>query len=1050
MKSFFTRFLSLALFAFVLISADMSAQVTSSGIFGKVTDDGGNALPSVAVVATHVPTGTVYGTTSRNDGNFNTFGLRPGGPYTITATMVGKKKVVLENISLDLGQNLRLDFVLYDEAVQLQEVMVTAEKNPILSETRTGAAQTIDKEQIQLIPTISRRFQDLSKLTPQFSGNGSDLNAAGRSSRYNNIQIDGTQYNDLFGLGSSGTPGGQAKTTPISLDAIDEFQVVVAPFDVRLSGFTGGGINAVTKSGTNTYTVAAYGYGRNQSFVGKSPDANKTAFADFSEYTYGISAGGPIQKDKLFFFANVERTDYTRPLNNVSLTQGSNTALYKAYADSVATILAAKGMSAGSYGEYKAKRPSTKVFARLDWNLNNTNKFTLRHNFVDASDDILSKRDRNTNISFDSYTYQFNSTTNSTVLQWNSSWGNNISNEFVVGYTRIRDNRKGKSEDRPEVEVRNGGITITAGPDRFSSANRLDQDIWEVSNNFTYITGKHVLTFGTHNEFFSFTNLFIRSFFGYYVFSSIQDLAANKVNSYQRSFGRAKDSFDYAPAAEFDVRQYGFYVQDEWSVSDKVKLTLGLRVDIPTIPQTPARNDSVSKYFAGYSTEGIPSGNLLWSPRLGFNYKIDDERKSQIRGGVGIFTGRIPYVWMSNNFGNSGVLLAEISGGNGTVFSIDPRVQPRVGDPGTGAPNLRSEINMADPNLKLPQIFRVNVGYDQTLPFGFIGTVEFLYAKSLNEMFYEKLNISKIDAPTTLTSEAGRLIYGGTDRKNNNFNDVLSLKNTSEGYQYNLSVQLQRNVARGLSVNMGYTYGKAEDVNSLTSSQAQSQMRYNPISENPNNPPLRTSLYEIKHRIFAALTFTHEFLKGAPTAITVYYNGQSGQPFSFIVRGDVNNDGFDRNDLVYIPKDDNDIKLGSYNATTDVFTPNQTMYDNFNAFIENNDYLRENRGKMSERNGARNPWRDIIDLKIVQDIPSLGNHRFQVSLDILNVLNLINSDWGYDQYVFSTYETLGLVNTMKDGSKVYSFTAPANNVPWTNDDITSRWAMQLGIRYFFN
>lgn len=1047
MHKFITRLVFL--FSVIIFTASINAQVTTSGLFGAVSDNAKDAVPGANVVAIHTPTGTIYGSSTRADGNYNIYGLRPGGPYKITVSVVGKKKVELQDIYFDLGQNLRLDFVMVDEAVQIGEVQVTAQRSAVLGEDRTGADKTVSEYEIETLPTISRRFQDFSKLSPLFSG--TDLSAAGRISRYNNIQIDGAQYNDLFGLGNTGTPGGQVGANPISLDAIQEFQIVVAPYDIRMSGFTGGGINAITRSGDNFYKGSIYGYGRNQSFVGKTAgvdDSLRTAFPDFKEYQYGARFGMPVIKDKLFFFTNVELTTYNRPSTNISLV-GNPTA--RAYGDTVAQILSSRGLNVGTADEFTLDRPSTKVFARIDWNLSENHRVTLRNNYVKAADDILGNRNRNNALSFSSFNYRIDNTTNSTVLQWNSTYGNNMSNEFIAGFTTIRDKRAGTSAASPEIEVRAPGVTITAGPDRFSSANALDQDVFELTNNFTYVTGRHVLTFGTHNEFFSFKNTFIRSFYGYYVFNSINDLRNSNVGSYQRSYARSGDSPSNQPAAEFSVYQFGLYAQDEWTVNEDLKLTIGVRADMPVLPDSPAKNDSVSKYFPGYQTDKVPSGKIMFSPRIGFNLRLASDRSSQLRGGIGVFTGRTPYVWMSNNYGNSGTLLADLSvsgaAAAGLRFSLDPNNQPKAGEPGTGTPSTRSEINLVDPDFMFPQILRFNVGYDRALPFGFVGSFEFIYSKSLNEVYYEKLNIRNLDNPTSLASESGRLIYGGTDSKNNNFTDVLSLRNSSDGYQYNFVVQVQRQVPVGLSANFGYSFGASEDVNSTTSSQAVSQMRFNPIAGNPNTPPLSRSLYEIRHRLFLSLSYAHEFFKNAPTTISLYYNGQSGAPFSFIVNGDVNSDGFNQNDLFYIPKDQNDILLGSISGGN--FVANNAMYAQLEDFIANNEYLSSNRGKMSTRNGAINPWRNILDFRIAQDVPTFAGQKLTISLDILNVLNLISNDWGLNETVFSTYNTTNLVGTLADGRKVYSFTKPATNTPWAIEDITSRWAMQLGVRYTF-
>ncbi|MBI1937070.1 MAG: TonB-dependent receptor [Ignavibacteriales bacterium] len=1048
--------------------------VTTAALNGKITDQKGEELPGANIIAVHQPTGTQYGTTSREDGRYNLLGLAVGGPYKVTVSFVGYTSQVEEGFSLALGQNLKIDFVLPEQAYELSGVTVTAERNAVLSAARTGAAQNVSAKQIQEVPTISRNFQSFAKLNPLFSG--SDLSAAGRSSRFNNIQIDGTQYNDLFGLGSTGAPGGQTGTAPISLDAISEFQVLVAPYDVRLSGFTGGGINAITRSGSNNFKGSAYFYGRNESFVGKygnvdqgqaragSPDVERKAYPDFKEYQYGFRFGGPIMKDKFFFFVSGELTVDDNPSSNASITQGDPAVIsgYKGKADQVKSILANQyGYNAGSYDQFVRERPSDKLIIKLDYNLSDDHKLTLRHNFVDAYQDILGNRSATNTLSFDTYNYRIKSQTNSTVLQLTSTLSNTMSNEFIAGYTRIRDRRAGTGADAPEVLVTDGGFRMSFGPDQFSSANELDQDIFEVTDNFSFFAGDHVFTVGTHNEFFSFRNLFLRAFFGYYEFSSIANLQAGKPSFFLRRFSILSDGSiptvanDPLPAAKFDVMQFGFYVQDEWSVSPQLKLTIGARIDIPTFPDSPTQNDSVSKYFSGYSTTDVPNGNLLFSPRFGFNYDISGDRTTQLRGGLGVFTGRIPYVWMSNNYGNTGVLYAEVRNATGKspLFTTNPYAIPGPGDAGTGSTRKQAEINLVNPDLKLPQVLRFNIAVDEQLPWNLIGTVEFQYSKTLNDMLYRKINIGNPigKIPVIGSGQDGRTVWGGTVSKNGNFFDVLELYNTAGGYQYNIAFQVQRNMLRGLSINTGYVFGQAKDKNSVNSSQAISQMRFNPVQQDANNPALTSSQYEIEHRVFAALSYVYDFFENAPTTISLYYNGQSGSPFSFIVGGDLNNDGFTDNDLFYIPRNKSEILLGTISSGQYVAASEQQYNDLF-AFINNNNYLSENKGKISERNGARNPWRNILDLRIQQDIPDIwGLGRLQVSLDILNVLNLINSEWGWDESVFSTYRIASLQGRITHNGKantpVYSFSKPARNVPWSITDTTSRWAMQFGIRY---
>jgi hypothetical protein len=1045
--------LSVLLLLFVtlmLVQVNVYAQgVTSAAMNGIIKDSKGDPLPGANILAVHTPSGTQYGTTSRVDGKYNLSGLRTGGPYTVSVSFVGYKPQVFEGQILQLGQNIKLDYTLYEEAVELGDITVVGEKNAIISSNRTGAGQNVTAKDIELVPSIGKNFGDLAKLSPQVSGNSSSI--ANRNNRYNNIQIDGTQYNDIFGLGATGSPGGQSGTNPISLDAIDQFQVVIAPYDVKYGGFTGGGINAITRSGTNKWTGSVFGYGRNESLVGNAgfKETDKE-YPEFKEYAAGFRLGGPIVKDKLFFFINGEITARDLPLSNISLVTGADTL--KTLADRFAQILKSKGMDPGTQETFTVEQPSQKFFFRLDLNQSENHKITLRHNYVHAYRDILDGRAVNNQLSFNTLAYRIRNITNSTVLQVNSTNNNNLSNEFILGYTSIRDRRAGISALTPEVRVLESAGTLIAGPDRFSSANELDQDVLELTDNFSIFAGNHVITIGTHNEFFSFRNLFIRSFYGYYEFSNLTNLENNTPSYYERAYSRSGDSPDSKPAARFSVNQLGFYIQDEWTLFPTFKLTFGVRADIPFLPTEPGINDSVSKYFSGYSTGDVPSGNVMFSPRLGFNWDILGDRSIQFRGGVGIFTGRIPYVWMSNNYGNTGLLTAQINQAtNGNVgFSVDPYNQPGVGDPGTGAPTLRSEINLVDPEFKFPQILRLNAAVDKELPWGMIGTLEFMYSKSINDLIYEKLNISAPSATNPIVVEDGRPRYGGTDRKNNNFNDVLVLKNTDEGYTYNITAQLQRNVPVGLGFNLAYTYGVAKDQNSVLSSQALSQIRYNPISVDPNTPPLTTSSFDLEHRAFASVSYSIEFFANSPTTFSCFYNYQSGRPFSFTIDGDLNNDGFNGNDLFYVPNDPTDVILVRRDRNNVDNPAPLSDYDDLFNFINNNDYLSENKGKITERNVARNPWNDVLDIRVAQAF-STPVGQFQLSLDISNFLNLLNSEWGWFQTTpQDTYNTIILRGTdPATGKRLYEFKKPANNTPWSSSDLISRWQMQLGLRYSF-
>ena len=595
-----------------------------------------------------------------------------------------------------------------------------------------------------------------------------------------------------------------------------------------------------------------------------------------------------------------------------------------------------------------------------------------------------------------------------------------------------------------EVQTIQPGFSLLAGTENFSIANELDQDIIEFTDNFSLYFGDHIVTLGTHNEFFKFRNVFIRDVYGNYRFSNLTDLDSGKANRYRLSYSLTNDP---RQAAKFSALQFGFYAQDEWRVDDGFKLTFGIRLDIPTLPDKPAQNDSIIKYFSALdiSTSKVPTGNLLFSPRFGFNWDVMQDRKTQIRGGMGIFTGRVPYVWISNQYGNTGVEFGrvELSGAAAPRFITDPFNQPRPGVTPGITPVKTTEVNLTSDNFKMPQLFRMNVGLDQELPYGLTGTLEVIYSKSLNDILYQDINIG----PATGTFADGRSVYA--KRISSNFTNVILLKNTSEGYQFNLSGQVQGKLPYGLYTNFGYAWGRAKDQNSGLSSQAISQWRFNPIPGDPNNPPLTTSSFEIQHRVFAALSYTLELYPKWRSTFSLTYGGQSGRPFSYTYDGDVNGDGQTTNDMLFVPKDKSQIFLGTINSTTKVSTEApQTTYDALFKYIENDEYMKERKGKILERNGGREPWIDQLDFRFAQEIPLFGTHELLISLDILNVLNLIDGDLGWVEQVPNQNDSVikyeGKDNT---GKNVFSFKDKVN--PFQKDNILSRWQMQLGARYAF-
>ncbi len=1067
-----TKSVLTALLLLTVCAAGLLAQgVTTAALNGSVMDNNGQPLIGANVVAVHEPSGTVFGAVSRSDGRFNIPGMRVGGPYSVTASYIGHKAQKKENVHLTLGQDLKIAFVLPVEAVEISEVQIVAERDAILSASRSGTITNVSTVEIERLPTIARTIQDYTRLSPMVvtpttenSDNIGGMGVAGKNNRSNNFQVDGAVLDDAFGLAESGTPGGQANLQPISLDAIEEFQVSVAPYDVRQGNFAGGLINAVTRSGGNRFRGSAYYFGRNESFVGDvsvmDPTTQKKtskAFPEFSDYQGGFRLSGPLVQNKLFFFVNGEIRRRKEPFD-IGINDPSKPINFPIAVDSLQKIVSiAKtqyGYSdVGGYDPFTAETNDQKIFARLDYNISDRHRLTLRHNFVDGNLDRGLVRN-NRLFTLESNQYDFVSQTNSTVLQLNSTIGSKMANEARIAYTAIRDKRDPLASAFPQVLIDLGVADVRLGVERYSQANALDQDIIELTDNLLYYSGDHTFTIGTHNEFLSFNNLFIRDYYGNYEFDGISNFIAGRPRAYSVSV--SQDPSNKKPRADWGYMQLGVYAGDEWKVSPKLNLTLGLRLDTPIFPDNPAFNSTFASVFPGYSTSDVPSGKLLLSPRFGFNYDISGDRTTQIRGGAGMFSGAPPGVWLSNQYSNTGTEFSrfDVRGPSTPNFVADPNNQPTTGF----TPIATTEINITDKDFKFPQILRTNVAVDRELPFGLVGTLEFLYSKDLNEILYRDLNLGYSSNPGVPigTTPDGRASFmnpatGKTAKINSAFTNVIVLDNTNKGRQWNLTAQLQKRLNQGplpnLFGSLAYNYMDAEDVNSGRSSQAISQWRYNEVEGDPNNPPARTADFEIQHRILGTLSYQLRYGKGFATTISAFYEGRSGRPFCYVYNGDANFDGQYSNDMIFVP------------ANADQVIMTKGTFADLETFIQSDEALRSHRGRILPRNSAREPWVNRIDLRIAQQIPSVSAHHLEFTLDVFNLLNLLNSDWGEQR--FAAFQAPSVFNfggydAATGKPKISLRTSDTNgdgkvtrDDVLTLDNLASRWQIQLGVRYSF-
>ncbi len=1068
MKRYLLLFVALLVLPFTVYSQG----TTTGSIEGTITDVTGEPLPGANVVAVHMPTGTEYGTSTRVDGRYTLRNVRVGGPYEVRVTFIGFNSQIKEITRIELGETVVRNFELEEGSLELGEISVTAVADRVFNADRTGARTNITSEDIANTPSVFRNLGDFTRLTPQVTSGNS---FAGANDRYNNILVDGATLNDIFGLGDA-TPGSQAGVgSPLSIDAIAEFNVDIAPFDVTNNGFTGGQINAVTKSGTNTYTGSVYFQTRNENLVGNYTinDEMSNDFPDFTERYIGLNVGGPIIEDKLFFFVNAEFQRETSPLTGGILGSGAtNQVNFEASTfDQIAGIL--RDQYNYDPGEYTSPLDSEtnndKLLAKLDWNINQNHKLSFRYNYVDAVANRGISRGTSS-FTFSNRQYNFNSKQNSVVAELTSRISDNAFNEARVVYTAIRDSRDVPTQRFPSVTLslpydddRSGFGTINAGVERFSQANALDQDLIEITNNFTYILGDHELTIGTSNQIFTFDNLFVQDAFGTYTFRGIDDLIDGNPFDYRHSYLLPGGS----PTANFTGMQFGFYAQDKWTVNQYLKLTYGLRIDIPVLPDNPTFNPLVPDAFPGYSTDNVASGNILWAPRFGFNWDVSQgARTTQVRGGVGVFSGTPPFVWISNQYSNTGVDYGRVDerGGLGDgFFSPDPDNQPTPGTSPQLDPIETSEINLIADDFKYPQSLKVNLAVDQELPFGIRGTLEGVYSKVMNEVTFSNINLVQQG-----TSAYGRPIYGDISfnsrfgnasgfpsRKDPNFTNAILLENTNKGYQYSITGELEKRFANGLFTKFAYTYNRATNVNNGASSRAISNWQF---TENVdvNNTGLGTANFERRHRILGIASYRFTWADRFATTFSLIYDGRSGSPYSYIYNGDANGDGRFDNDLIYVPATQDEVVLMSNN------------WNELDEFISSTDALNDYRGGHVDRNTDREEWTNFLDFKVSQQVQTFGGQSIEFSASMINVLNFLNSEWGvrrgvsfnnhrvmdFWQYVDEDFiaDNPGLGLSNADLGKPVVFFDPAEQEAdnkFNVRDFGSRWQMQFTVRYNF-
>jgi len=1096
----FFGYLALALGLAVGAASSAAAQgVTTSAISGVVRDNAGAPLAGARVTATHLPSGTSYVATSRADGRVSIPGMRVGGPYRVTVVAIGFEPMSQNDIYLSLGVQYDLAFSMRQQAVALQEVVVTAEGETVFSSERTGAATAIRQAEIQTLPTTTGRITDFTRMVPQVRG----TSFAGADGRLNNITVDGAPFNNSFGLGD-GQPGGRTSVAPIAMDAIEQLQINIAPYDVRQGNFVGAGINTVTKSGTNEFTGNLYYGYRNDGLVGKNAGALAFDPGTFKYTHLGFNLGGPIIQNKLFFFASYENDNLAEPAttwkaNRGEAVEGSITRVLASDLETLSAFLKTNfDYDTGPFENYNNETPAKRFIGKLDFNLNDRNKFSLRYNYLDSStDQIISNStsagrlgNRRTNanaMSFENAGYEQLENIRNVVGEWNAIIGGNMANNLSIGYAKHDESRGYKVPDIfPLVDIEEDGLTYTSfGFEPFTPNNELRYKSLQIVNNFTIYGEKHDWTFGAAVERYNSENVFFPQSQSVYVYNSLDDFYAD-ANGYLANPARTTSPVTLRrfqvqwsnipglekPLQPMEVTYAGIYLQDEFRATQNLKLTFGLRFDAPFFGETGFTNPEANNFTfrdqkgrnIKFQTQKLPDANLLISPRIGFNWNASGDRRTQVRGGTGVFTGRPLYVWISNQIGNNGLLTGQSQIDNTTTrpFNPDPNAYKptTIADPPVPASSYT--LATTEPDFKFPQVWRSNLAVDHRLPWGLVGTAEFLYSRDINGIYYYNANLR----PTTNSFKGvdnRPLWLSGTNRIYSKISSNVVMSNSNNSYAWNAGVSLEKNFENGFFAKMAYNYGEAKN-NIDPGSIASGSWTSNAHSNNPNDVGLGYSNNSPGHRFFLMASYRKEFFSFGATTLTMFYEKRTIGNASYTYSGDLNGDGSSTNDLIYIPRDKSEMNFQTYTLNASggnpavTFTADQQA-DAWEAYIAQDEYLSAHRGEYAQRGAAFMPLVNNLDLSLSQDLfTDIGGRRnkLQFRVDILNVANLINSDWGLGKrFVTTTPLTTASSNTDAFGRAQYRLRNINRELlkPQTFEQtagINDVYRIQFSLRYTFN
>jgi hypothetical protein len=1125
-----TKLLFLSFFLLLGIQTTSWSQgITNSAINGDVMTMLNEPLANANVVAVHTPSGTRYGTVTRDDGRFNLPNIRTGGPYTITVSHVGFESDEITNLTLALGETRNLLFILINDGEVLQEVVISGKLNPLLNADRTGASTNVNNEKMQLMPTISRTIEDYTRLSP-LSNNSS---FAGRDNRFNNYTIDGNIYNNNFGLGS----GQFAGTNPISMEAIEEIQINISPFDVRQGGFTGASVNAITKSGTNQITGSLYSYYRNEQMMGQKIGEERFNVVDASTKIRGLSIGGPVIKDKLFFFASIEKEESSVPGDNRLASRPGlppdGQTVSRVTADRMDFVreqmMSIYGYETGDYENYPFANEALRLNFRLDYNVSRNHRASVRYNRFQAFQDVSVNpnsvrnvtRYGNTNrdgieaLTFRNANYSVDNNVDSIAAELSSVFGTKYANNLYIGYTAVEDPKRSvpNGQTFPFIEVlewdgaKPGDVDefgdpmplgtplyyMSLGNELYTVGNLLQNNILNVTNNTSIFMGRHTLALGLNLEYMTFANAFNPNAHTFYRFNSYDSFVAAVID---RDPTVTPDgfamSYSYAgpedlPLDETAFGQFGIYLQDKYQVNRDLVITAGLRVDLPFFPVDLPSNPKLDSIFANHPEQQfsdpnnpdnkispdvsvLPGTKPLLSPRLSFNYDALGNNSLRFRGGSGMFSGRIPFVWISNQVSANGVtrgltgwdkwrmtddVWTENAWGTGSRpewagFQDDPSYYKPIG--ADLEAQVSRDINITDPNFRFPQVWRTNLAIDYNLPFDIVATIEGIYSKDFNSPLAQNINLAE---PTGTFSGVDQRPYFNTYNENSNFNEVMMLTNTDKGYYWSVTAQLQKEFENGVFASFAYTRGESKDYGLIGGSQAGS-LWPQVVAENRNDPEMGFSRFDQPNRIISYMSFNTQALsKNNTTTFALFYIGGEGGRFSYTYSG---NFGDRAQRLMYIPNDISEINLLPIIIGGEVAYTPEEQWTILNAYIEQDEYLKNNRGSIAERNGALLPWLHRFDLRMTQDImlSNLPNkHKIQITFDILNFGNMLNSEWGVGENVWQASLLNYAGRNVDTNQPEYRLNTISGTTGMPTEtykqiiNIDQTWRAQLGIRYIF-